>query len=193
MRDDDRMTFRRLEYRVRDEVQEQAPEYLHLDQDADEVRDWLHELVDGAVPVMNASLLECVLDDLTLGFPDDMQEAVAGTDNVYGVIARSIYDRLRDTAEETWAAIKQEETENREARKAAGESRYRVVVERTVTMRKTMEVDAPSEESAMAQAKEMAAMQRNDSWREMDSDGIKATDAVNLDVLRDQGKPEPEM
>lgn len=109
MRDNDQMTMRKLENRVRDEVQEQAHEYLHLDQDASEVQDWLHDLVDSHVPVMNASLLECALDDLTVGFPDDFQEAASGTDNVYGILARSIFDRLRDTAHETWASLKHEE------------------------------------------------------------------------------------
>lgn len=193
MRDEQKTTMRDLENRVRDEVQEQAHEYLHLDQDASEVQDWLHELVDGHVPIMNASLLECALDDLTVGFPDDFQEAASGTDNVYGVLSRAIYDRLRDRAFEVWAEVHNEDVEAREARRDAGESRYRVLVERTVTLRRTVDVDAPNEESAMAQAKPMAAMIRNDAWREMDSTGVKATDAVNLDELKDRGEPAPEM
>jgi len=189
MRDDDRTNLWTLLSRIEKDVEEQASEYIHLDKDAGEVQDWLHELADSTVPVMNASLLECVLNDLTLGFPDDMSDA----DNVYEIIGRSIYDRLRERAEEVWIRLKDQVDMSVESRQEQGESLYRVALVRKVVQHRTIDIVADSEESAMREAKKEADKPFHDEWHQISYEKSNAYDAVNVDDAYRAGKPVPEV
>lgn len=56
--------------------------------------DLVHEYVDSKIPIYNYTLLEVVMNDLTLGYGPEDGGLAGDESNIYDIIGIAIYERL---------------------------------------------------------------------------------------------------
>lgn len=93
-------------YKLKNTVAELVAEYIEYG-DADEYGDFLSEIADGCVPVYNGELAELLAEDPGLAYLDDPGLA-EGVDDIFRIIAISVYEKLEAHAYEVWENLKEE-------------------------------------------------------------------------------------
>ena len=93
-----------LEHRLKQDIDDQTTD-IKANEYPD---DYLHEIVDGFVPVYNADLLRYALDDLWLAVVQPEHMAFDGENTAVNAIAANIYDHLMECANEYWRKLTEE-------------------------------------------------------------------------------------
>ena len=72
----------------------------------------IHEIIDSAVPIYNHDLACLLADEPDIGFPGDLPSTEIPDGGIFQIIQWSIYERLREHANEVWPEIECEHSEN---------------------------------------------------------------------------------
>ena len=104
-----------LERDVRDEIREMPNNYGVLLSDligSDETQDYIHEIVDGWVPIYQADIIACAASCIELAIIEpELGPAFDGTATPTNIIAANIYERLLEVANDEWSIMEDEGVE----------------------------------------------------------------------------------